>query len=1638
MKKLINEIMTVALVVSFTGNVFATNAPSYNRTPSATPAQPGLVDRFLNYIGYDKPTQEVIEEPAITEAQRTYGLGGSNPIPTAVPTISRDDRNRTFVFDEPEIKLRNDINKSYEDVWTEEGFKKHLERSKKVVRPRVIALINTFFENSSYSTLQYKENGKVTNIQDSREYVRIEQFITQGMFWFAKNKRNRDGTINVGALSAHINVLKKRVAQLYGLSTKSADAIVHDRVISLHEILSTIKNRENETFVRMQRRNIEFLAGAETLNLVRENSLILVGYNDGMIMRNSDGTINTEQQTKLVTADGKEVTINTNLYLALTKARAGTKTSYLTAGLFGIKNALNSYFNNLSAEKKAADTNRRTLQLAADLARRNVTPEASAAERNNAARDLGIVRADGTINLGAVNLPLHLSVKAPQIVQTDQFLEMMRVNDARKNGGFYYPTAETHYILKVSAEEANRLRADFPSVKFENDGLENRNTLRLKVKNPRNNENIFIGYKLQPALLKKFSPLMIQETMMSQFREAGAHAATSFPMEALTFYMGIYVNTLLNLMVRYKNDPAALDKFWEETTSVPGQISFFAFMLGNRMFSNIVGANVTKQSLKFLIPFIGMGVGSIASALSHDVMTFTKSCAINMMTTDDFNSAKRAEVMNECEAAYKQIVSSANVHNYITSFMNIFVAGLGSAGVAKLLALGAKGAGKVGSSVNSALYASGSRAAAKTAFYFEGIAVNFELAKAEIEAYSVASKLTRGGFITKTGKIGTSGRLLKWFGYIPGKEGGLTRLALTFGRVGWKIAGGIVIFLQIDELTRPYTYYTEQMLLGAGMELSSGKARLQQQLGYLNLSKWNETLCANEKRLQQTGNRGVYPHANDPFKCLITKHLSNIQEQSKLWRESIVYKFMGHYSNWLTYVDNFHSEWNIAYAFYEELIEYSFLAKAMGYDPKKATLFNPLMHDDLFHGVNFTERIPLTAESLGPLMSSSGSLTLDGMNTLRAQKVIDLLPYVGRKTKDLNADPKFKSWDDVKKILTGLSVNITSYMAQSANSKDVVTLATNHFTKTQLTRNDLPKLKNYTLLIDTIKSINSAIENYITAYKSLKSSGPSRDRTPQENAQLYALYEKAALFINLKQFLGNPKPSLKGEVFLKTFDEYVAATYSPEQVKRASKITGSVAKDLLLHSLCSTNTILAGQVETKEMQNNVADDQWGKFVKFLYPRLTTKPTPQYCQSYDSLLNWVRNATVDDSAIFYLMKNISPTLMTADSSLFGDAWESNITSKIEVVYKKFDQSYQSLIQSDYLPEFGGEGAWSLVNMDPLEAYKKIQNQPRGGQLEIPIPWTNRHIPIKPYSLGGSILQTYVDEVDLYLKTFNDAMDIAIKQHLAQTRTSNGVDQRKYNYLVKRKQKYNQIANDFRSSFAKIALSFVNNDANVEDEYAKMLVSYVALIKGVGLIGDISVSQENVQEDGEIETKVIAKVSRDPISELILKSHVLEDEKEQIEDFVKSQQAAYNVSDANSKLAFTEMYLNNVLEMSFAGLMKLRIQSQPEVRHPFEEIKKTVESDKSAANPYNLNPIDILRLPLDDKNRIVPKPQLTYVVANEMTNQFLGVLKASQNLELLMEEVYFNVNILKAANIDNKYRDVERSKLKKYKANSMGGS
>ena len=1242
-------------------------------------------------------------------------------------------------------------------------------------------------------------------------------------------------------------------------------------------------------------------------------------------------------------------------------------------------------------------------------------------------------------------------------VQLRQLAELIAQIDhraAQTRNGFYYPTDDSKVILKVTAEEAKRYSEMFPEMIFEASKAKN-GYVDLKLKSREQKEALLLRYKVQPEVLNKFSPLMVNKTITHTLGEAGSHAVVSFPVEALTFYIGIYVNTLINLSIRYRNDPAALEKFLHETTSPAGQLSFLAFMVGNRMFTNLVSPHVSNKVLAKVLPFFGMGIGSMASAISHDVISMTKNCAIDLINVDEFDDKAQAKALSECQKTYDQVTSSSNMHNHIASFMNIIVAGAGAGASSQLITvasvLGAKG---TKSAVQNAALSTGNRALISAGNILEGIAIEFNTVSQEMKAYSIANKN-----ILKNGRMTMSARIAKWFGYIPGKEGNLTRVAFNVGRVGWKIGVGIVIFLQWDEWVRPYSFRFEQKLMGSGAELGMNRSRYNIQLDHLKNNNWSESICETHAAIKAKTRYKTF-YTENPQDCDPHERLTTIKEQSTLWKDALLYKFMGSYSNWISYVDIYQAEWTITQKFYNLLAQYIYTAKANNFDPKKSTSFNPLLHDDGLYGVKFSERVNFEKATL---TDDFGELTYDGMNKLRAQRVIDLLPKIGLKLREIRSEKfEHKDWKGVDETLVKIAQNITDYLVQSESQKlkdkgsilsflrgqqnlnrreALKKLAKDHFSKKKLEDVDLPANNNYSQLVDTIDLINSNYENFTKAYRHTKKATSSRDRSSFEAERLLSLYKKAILFKEIRGFLGTPVPAARGEALVLAFDEEIKNSYPQETLKKLLGKSTSPASVLIEKAVCGNYFIKNALIQTDDMRNSIIDESWGKNAHFVIPRLVQHKPEAFCNNKAKVLYPTRSSESKSTALDYLMKNVSPAVATETGVDFSETWATFIDPRLEEVYENFSQSYHELLLKDFVPAFAGKDSMNYITKQPLDAYKYIKAQKS----------------TRIANVSTHVIQNYVQEMDDYLRIIEDSFDLSLRTDAAIKNASNATPRQKelhLNALKNRQQRFKTVINHFRTSFMKVLLSFTNAkmdsavpvatgestrkdpyDLSVIRDYASMLYSYFTLLKNVGLVDGMKIEQESnyVEALGEDVTVVTASLSRNPVAEGMLLDYTALKMNKQIDNFIKEVGANEDVP----KALLAAQALQEITASHFGQSMIRRIESDPSVRHHFEDIKSLLESENLTNHPYGKD--RNMSLPVKSETGKVYQPPATlrYAHTGQLNSQFLGIAGAARGLDLLMEELFFNINILMAADLDSAYRNIERSQLDKFKSRTMGG-
>ncbi|MES2769393.1 MAG: hypothetical protein V4596_09625 [Bdellovibrionota bacterium] len=1735
MKKLINEVVIFLLIISFTSNTLAANTNSSSDKKPLIAMTPGAETRA-------QPTPKTFSEIVLEH----LGLG---PKPTITPQVQKANIGKSGKHTQDKygatetpnsLQIQKDIIKIREkremarkfrefialEQKNEHTYRIQLEQQRKSINSQTIKQINDYYER--IDTEKSNNSSLDANVINSREYQLIDAYYVSAILRYVetnkqKSESNPDAKFSMTEFQAYLDTTQKMMSKLFGLSAVATKNYSYEHLLDIHEKLSSLpdkptvimdirKNPSTQIEVDSDDDLLYALAGSsEILRFALENSLALVTYQDGLMPRNADGSIDDESIVKIRDRYGNEQDMKLSIFMMLMGDRSGNRTKSFAHGnsLFALRYLLSRYESEKRKIEEIKANNKRTVEVAANLLRRNtenpVQPELfNSGTTDSSKRKLGIVNADGSLDLSGIELPALKAVPREENIRLQNLVEIFQRSNQADNqtrNGFYYPTSRTNYILKVTPEEKEQFKKEFPELEFESLGRKG-NYIHLRLKSADQKKITLMRYKVQPELIKKFSPLMIEKTLVSEVNSSVKHAAAVFPIESVSFYIGMYVNTMLNLSIKYKDDPAALEKYYHEATSAAGQLSFFAFMLGNRIFTNLIGPHIgSKQILHQLLGFLGMGVGSIASAGFHDVISMTKSCAINLMGVDEFDGKEQQKVLQECQATYDRVVSSENMHNYIVSFMNIAIAGGASTATTAIAGLTTSVAAQGSKwAVQEAALATGNKTLLRAGSTLEGLAMEINVANQELRAYSLTKSVMAGG------KLTTSSRLASWFGFIPGKEGNLMRISLSFGRLGWKLVGGIVIFFQWDEWFRPYTYKFEQKTMGAGKKLGSLHTRQYEQLSYLEKNNWTMPLCILDGL--RTPAPGPVPADCDPY-----KNSTDIKEQSKLWRDALLYKFMGSYSNWLMYIENYQSQWSMTQEFYKQLSSYTYIARSENFDGKKLSYFNPLLHDDDFNGVLYSDRVKLFDPSMMDVVRDEmGEITFDGMNKLRAQRVIDLLPAIGNKIKEIQAKidqtkgPKnslaesliVKDLIATKTLLSKISKNIVNYLVlsetqrakenssildflkgkKSTTATDVsLGIVRSHFSKKELNGEDLPVYKDFSPLIHVIDIINTSFKDYTSTYRNYKAEGPTREKTPIESQMMYAAYEKATFFKGLRDYLGNPYPASRGEAFVRAFDDFVKNSYTEEQIKKMSKKTGSVGRDLLWNAVCGEHYIGEADLENDPMKSNIIDEEWGEDADFKIPRLVQKRNDKLCSNY-KVSHPTRGLKVTDSVLDYLMRNSELGKSSGD---FDSLWKDIIQLKLEKIYNKFDKSYQVLIRKNYIPNLTGE----ITEPSEPNLAEKINNFTPTGQitnfisakLEQKIDLSGT--PIEVYkkikaqrnsyvaNVGLNVIQTYVGEVDIYLKVLDSVFKNSIKQNFrirsAQLKKPEEINKLRRE-LSDRTQKFDHVVKNFKESFIKILLSFKEKKVDVESEYAALLFSYYNIIKSVGIVGDIEIKQENedIQGVGETTTKIVAHISRSTFGTKILAMYFEKKQKKELEDLVKKMGATDDVS----KSFVQAQALGDLVNENFASKMKTRIETHPAIKSTFEDLMKKVEAEKSINNPYT-QAINMSLPVLDEERRILFQPAgtLAFSLTNEsgsqylmnipsvidtlknkesnpldllmakLSNQYLAVVGAARSIDVLMEEVYFNVNILEAADINNEYRQIEIQKADKFRPGTM---
>ncbi len=803
-------------------------------------------------------------------------------------------------------------------------------------------------------------------------------------------------------------------------------------------------------------------------------------------------------------------------------------------------------------------------------------------------------------------------------------------------------------------------------------------------------------------------------------RQAAGPYGLHFGIEALTFYTGVGANHLFNLMTKYEKNPMALELFLEELQDPIAQAGFFAFMVGNRyaqtIFQTMLATSNSPRLKAMAGPFLGflaMGVGSVFSNITHDLITLTKPCADALYNTQkpEYNSPeKRAE---KCMEGWNAVMTSDNLFRYVTSVITVVGAAAGSS----FVQMAYKGVGR-----------------------------------RILPLYGVTAlmkKAVRPKNLAK-GKV------------VPGPVG-----------LGLRIFD-LVLFLQADELLHPVVHKAIESTVNSSRKLSVSRQGVNLLISALDQSRWTDTtqqMCKNAAQNLRYSTKDHLPlHVENDLKVCGEglSSLIDIAEKNKKWRETITYDFMNSYMNWMRYISEFQVMHDVSRDFFDQLINYSYFMKE---DPKNESMaYNPLAKANYFYGVVPTEGFQDTGDHRD-------------LERARAQRLVDAIPVIDKSISDINAFTR--RWNATNK--TNQSSKLVEGLTEAKRLISVYA------------REKTPR--NYVHLVNAIIKINELHKQFYTDIIASSRSHRPAPVSPyasrgEAKASVYPELEKSMAkkeISDIRKFIGDPRPlpskvafvqmfndqlkEEKGE-YLELFEEkgtptdtliwYAAcgnnldsestrvdrrragfATYFDSGV---NKIFGALNKatDWLAKKTHNINDLRLRE-NVSPLLNTFKAIKYGTGVDFYVPRIVKDDLTQVCKnpltpirpSKNKNNHFKVNGVSYDSLFTYLINNIDPKVLNLSEQLGGFQypnflawWEEEVTPRVAVAYETFSKDYSVLLRKTYREAIDSERGRGDPSLKGLAAAVKA---PRS----------------KPRSLPANLVQSYVEEMNLYLKILNRA-------------------------------------------------------------------------------------------------------------------------------------------------------------------------------------------------------------------------------------------------------------------------------------------
>lgn len=186
--------------------------------------------------------------------------------------------------------------------------------------------------------------------------------------------------------------------------------------------------------------------------------------------------------------------------------------------------------------------------------------------------------------------------------------------------------------------------------------------------------------------LAEMSPEKLAETAEELVREAQnptkkglrgnilVGTAMRFPKSSATFFAGVGLVTLLDLMTKYEHNPVAMYQHFVAQKDPVTHISFYMFMLASGAAQKPLSMFLKSPKAIARIPYLGMSVGMIASQLTTEVLNAFRECGKELM---DSKSVKKSYPI--CQKNYNELVMTDKIIDMAPSLVSMLLASQASA-----------------------------------------------------------------------------------------------------------------------------------------------------------------------------------------------------------------------------------------------------------------------------------------------------------------------------------------------------------------------------------------------------------------------------------------------------------------------------------------------------------------------------------------------------------------------------------------------------------------------------------------------------------------------------------------------------------------------------------------------------------------------------------------------------------------------------------------------------------------------------------------------------------------------------------------------------------------------------------------------